>query len=430
MAFSIKCTNCGATLKTPTMIPAGKKVTCPKCKKPFVVKDEEEPEEEEVEQEEAADEEDEAPKPKKPAPPAKKEDDEEEDESDDEEESPKKKPAKKDDGDDEEEAEDDEIAAGLPKSKKSAKKDDDDEDEDEKPKKGKSKGGAEPKKGGGNTMLLIIGGVVLLFCCCGFSTTGYFMWSTIQGILGFAKAVDKAIEDDKKKQEGKNDPKGGGTPEFTKTAEELAQEFSGDPKNAGKKYFDKLIEVTGEVQAVQSVAMGPEILLKGFKTNQAGGEFFVRLNPIPADQQAKALRFSKGQKIKAVGKQSAWSAAGGFGTVTIRDVTLTPVDESTLAEVTAEELAKEFENDEKAAAAKYKGREALIKAVVESVKPGPFEAKVRLKGTGKTAVVALMFSNVKKENAIVGQPIEFRCDIGVFSNSELFVTTTMIISKK
>src|SRR5882762_3989475 len=54
---SIKCTNCGAILKTPTEIAPGKKVKCPKCTQTFVVQAEEEvkPVEEEVEKEEAVD---------------------------------------------------------------------------------------------------------------------------------------------------------------------------------------------------------------------------------------------------------------------------------------------------------------------------------------------------------------------------------------
>src|SRR5947207_1745578 len=34
---TIKCTNCGAVLKTQADIPAGKKVKCPKCQTLFVV---------------------------------------------------------------------------------------------------------------------------------------------------------------------------------------------------------------------------------------------------------------------------------------------------------------------------------------------------------------------------------------------------------
>jgi hypothetical protein len=35
MSFSIQCTHCHATLKSPKPVPAGKKVTCPKCKHAF-----------------------------------------------------------------------------------------------------------------------------------------------------------------------------------------------------------------------------------------------------------------------------------------------------------------------------------------------------------------------------------------------------------
>jgi len=36
MAFTFSCPHCGATLKTPVAVPAGKKVQCPKCKNAFV----------------------------------------------------------------------------------------------------------------------------------------------------------------------------------------------------------------------------------------------------------------------------------------------------------------------------------------------------------------------------------------------------------
>lgn len=39
---TIKCTNCGAGLKTAQEIPPGKKVKCPKCNQPFVVQAEDE----------------------------------------------------------------------------------------------------------------------------------------------------------------------------------------------------------------------------------------------------------------------------------------------------------------------------------------------------------------------------------------------------
>src|SRR5262245_159572 len=94
---NIKCTNCGAILKTQAPVPPGKKVKCPRCQEGFVVAAEEEekkpapePEEEEEkeEQEEAADDDGE----EEEETPAKKgksgEDDDEEEDAD--EEAPKK----------------------------------------------------------------------------------------------------------------------------------------------------------------------------------------------------------------------------------------------------------------------------------------------------------------------------------------------------
>ena len=43
MAQTIKCTECGAVMKTATPVPAGKRVKCPKCGKPFTVAAEEAP---------------------------------------------------------------------------------------------------------------------------------------------------------------------------------------------------------------------------------------------------------------------------------------------------------------------------------------------------------------------------------------------------
>jgi phage FluMu protein Com len=82
---NIKCTNCGAVLKTPTAIAPGKKVKCPKCNEPFIVQaDEEEKPAPEPEEDEGAafkglgggGGDDDAPAPKKKGKPAKGDDDE------------------------------------------------------------------------------------------------------------------------------------------------------------------------------------------------------------------------------------------------------------------------------------------------------------------------------------------------------------------
>jgi len=143
---AIKCTNCGAVLKTKDPIAPGKKVKCPKCAQPFVVPEEEE---------EAAGAEEEA---------------------GDEEDQPKKKPAKASKGDDDDGDDDDDE---KPKKKK-GKGDDDDDDGDEKSK----------KKGGSSTMIIIIVVVVLvLLCCCGCGGVGAVFRAAILGAIGLGETI-------------------------------------------------------------------------------------------------------------------------------------------------------------------------------------------------------------------------------------------------
>jgi|SRR6516164_8662177 len=161
---TIKCTNCGAVLKTQAPVAPGKKVKCPKCQEAFVVQaDEEEKKpvrEPEEEEEEAAG-----------------------GEGEEEEETPKKKGKSADD-------EEGDAAEG------------EGEDEEEETPKKKGKGNGEPKKSNRN-LILIIAAVVLLFCCCPSICTGvwWFAGAAIQTAIGIggAAAQKKAIDDAFKK---------------------------------------------------------------------------------------------------------------------------------------------------------------------------------------------------------------------------------------
>jgi phage FluMu protein Com len=128
---NIKCTNCGAILKTQAPVPPGKKVKCPKCQEVFVVHAEEEE--------------------KKPAPEPEEEEVEEE-----------KEEAADDDGEEEEE---------TPKKKSDDDEDGEDEDADEDVPKKAGKGGVKdgegkPKKKSNTMMYVLIGVGALFLCCC------------------------------------------------------------------------------------------------------------------------------------------------------------------------------------------------------------------------------------------------------------------------
>jgi len=128
---SVTCTNCGAVLKTKDPVPAGKKVKCPKCAQPFVVKAEEE---------------------ELPAEPA--------------------AAASEEKGDDAAEGGNDFAGIG--------------DDGDEKPKKGKS--GEKPKKSKTGLIIGIVAGVLLLCCCGPTCVYGIINLGAIAAAIGLSEA--------------------------------------------------------------------------------------------------------------------------------------------------------------------------------------------------------------------------------------------------
>jgi phage FluMu protein Com len=154
---NIKCTKCGAILKTQAPVAPGKKVKCPKCQEVFVVQAEEEE--------------------KKPAP-----------EPEEEEEKEEKEEAAESDGEEEEET-----------PKKNAKSDDDedgedeDEDEDAPKKAGKGGGKSGGKDGDGkpkkksNTMMIVLIAVGALFLCCCLPSCGTTIWKWAEIMAVFKK---------------------------------------------------------------------------------------------------------------------------------------------------------------------------------------------------------------------------------------------------
>src|SRR5204863_164058 len=154
---NIKCTNCGAVLKTPTAIAPGKKVKCPKCNEPFIVQADEEV--------------------KKPAP------------EPEEEEGGAFKDLAGSGGD-----------APSPKKKgKPAKGDEDDDAADGESEDGEDGESKKGKKKSNKNLILIIVACVLVFCCCPSicGTIYSFFGAAIQTAVGIggAAAQKKAMED-------------------------------------------------------------------------------------------------------------------------------------------------------------------------------------------------------------------------------------------
>lgn len=166
------------------------------------------------------------------------------------------------------------------------------------------------------------------------------------------------------------------TPDFTLTAEEMTKEFIADEKVASDKFNNKIVQVTGDAGLV----FDDHFHIDGVLTSKGG---VIRANvecefqPLHAQ---RVYRLSRGQKVKVVGKGKEQ-----FGSFTLSDCSVTELEPSKIVKVTAEELAKTFDDGDKIEE-KF-GKDWIISGTVEAVARDTSFAEmyfVYLKGTKKT----------------------------------------------
>jgi DNA-directed RNA polymerase subunit RPC12/RpoP len=295
-------------------------------------------------------------------------------------------------------------------------------DEDDKPVKNGSKNsggddnGAPKKKGKSeeprsNAMLFgLIGGALLLCCCC----------TTIPGAGWYFR--DKLGLDDPKKADMVNKGDHSKTA-FKVTSEELAKEFIADAKGAEAKYKDKFLEVTGELHNV----IPESVSLKGTK-NAAQNEVRVLFEEFGPAQQAIAFRFSKGQRIKAVGKYAKF---GPNADVWIVNAVFTELEPSKILLVSSEDLVKELEQDKDAARQKYKNRDLIVTGVVERIFTDKTHKAVFLKGSANTRFM-IPVSAARAEDLVPGRTVEIRSSDPFLSlaNNLVMMTPATVVSSK
>jgi WD40 repeat protein len=272
MAHSVKCSNCGAALKSQNPFVPGKKIKCPKCAKVFTIPEDDADADDDVE--EPIDE----PKKKKPVKPARDED------------------------------EDDEAPAKT--AKKNAKKDDDEDDEDDEPKtNGKNKKGKKSdkksKKKSGSPIILIIGGVAFLLLACGgcgisgWLASGYLRTTDPAKDRVADRAKDAPPIDKDGVKTDKDGPKIDETPVASLTALVFTKEFMDNEKAAVAKYQDKKVEVTGEIWVVKNAN---RFTLVGFKKDAKDLLGFSILCDVAPSEEEKLAQLKKGATVKVVGK--------------------------------------------------------------------------------------------------------------------------------
>lgn len=187
---------------------------------------------------------------------------------------------------------------------------------------------------------------------------------------------DNAPQEDGGKKVGANKekPTADVKPDFALNVEGFVKERKADQNATDAKYNTKIIEFIGIVRQVSKWS----IWLGGDKDGAAGDEILCLLK---LKFGVRGLRLSKGQKIRATGKLT-----NGFHDFHGRldECVFVELEPSTIFAVTAEDLVKECEKDERAADQKFAAREMIVSGTFEVAKEmdlrkagGGFFAKLR-----------------------------------------------------
>lgn len=216
-------------------------------------------------------------------------------------------------------------------------------------------------------------------------------------------------------------------PDLSLTSLEMAKELIANDKAAEAKFKDKTIEVTGEVS---SVGGKRSFSFKGMKRNDKELLAVEVRCELAAENDGKASRLSKGQKVKAVGKFFGVS----LGTyLTLVDCTLVELEPSKVLTMSAMELAAEFERDKVAAAEKFEKKDIIVSGVFEGLFPDGPGNDVQLTGNAKVKIAVAVGGVYDRELDSIkkGQAIEMRgtCT-GLFLDNAIILNSGFLVNKK
>ncbi|HZZ79757.1 MAG TPA: hypothetical protein VFE62_14660 [Gemmataceae bacterium] len=272
-----------------------------------------------------------------------------------------------------------------------------------KPKKGakaSADDAAAPKKKSTGMILAMVGGGVgvLLLCCCG---GGGICLSTAEFKDFKLGKVDRTEK-----------------PAITTTAEDLARELLTDEAAFKKKYSPRRVEAVGEVQDVYA----NHFTLKGAKKAPADP---FGVNPsVSLKDHSRALRLGKGQKVKVTGLCHSQMEKS----IQIYDAEVALDGPKAIIEISAADLAKEYEANSGAAEGKYKDKDVLVTGVVADQK----DRQVHLTGTAKTKLSLNQIGDPDKIAKLSGgQKVEMRGRVQMYYKDQgsIGIMNAIVVSK-
>jgi hypothetical protein len=169
-------------------------------------------------------------------------------------------------------------------------------------------------------------------------------------------------------------------PDFVLTADALKKEWKDHGRTTGLKYQGKTLEIICYVRSV------PAATAFGIGGNPMDPFSDVAICEVSPKHVDKIRRFSIGQNLKVLGK----SVSESTGNMELDIISITELEPSKLINRTAEDFAKEFEKDPKAADKKYtEAKDFVLSGRIKEFKQvNKFLDSLKLVGTAKTIVVA------------------------------------------
>jgi hypothetical protein len=175
----------------------------------------------------------------------------------------------------------------------------------------------------------------------------------------------------------------GAGPDFVLDAKELKKEWTADSKAAKEKYKGKILAISCFVDTIapDSVVVSASPIRYSLTD--------VAHCMVPPNKLNRIHRLGNGQKVKVLVKNVSEGIAVDL-------IAITELEPSNLIELTAENLAREFEKDPVVAENKYKEKDIAVSGRIKELKKDQFSHRATLVGTNKIPVHVLAVDDFNK----------------------------------
>jgi hypothetical protein len=210
------------------------------------------------------------------------------------------------------------------------------------------------------------------------------------------------------------------------SAEKLAEEYAADRKAADAKYKNKLLQVKGTVATVNKFETSNRIYLAGYKKKPTDSllDYPVRCAVRP-ELLDKVPLLSRGQLVQVTGK----CTDGGTG-VNLADCGFKELGESSVIQISAEDLTKEFAANKDAADKKYNNKEMIVEGPVADLALQQLPPRAILAGDAPWTVACKTGQREEFQKLTKGEKARIRGHYDGYLNNQVLLNGSFVLKAK